>query len=117
MARSSTSDEAGLPDWVKYIVALALLAVIAYFSFKACVGETRSQSIELMCSNPDCDYTRETRLQVGETLPLECPKCGKATVVPGFKCPDCGMLNTWNEDRGEAPPTPCTKCGRQVYHE
>jgi len=96
-------------------IALAVGASL-YFGYRAWSRDSRSHRVALMCMTEGCDYQREESLQVGETLPLKCPKCGKMSVVPSFTCPNCGTPNVWNEDRGLKPPTKCTKCGKENYH-
>jgi len=101
---------------VAYGIICAVVAVAGYMVYTAWAGSGSSRPVAMMCMTPDCGYTRSERLQVGETFPAPCPRCGKNSLVPAFVCKECGTVNVWNEDRGLSPPTRCTKCGREVYH-
>jgi len=95
---------------------LLVMAVAGYLAYAAWANSDGPQDVTLMCTTPGCAYQRERPLHLGEALPLTCPKCGKRSVAPAFRCPKCGTPNLWNEDRGMAPPTKCTTCGHEVRH-
>ena len=110
-------DEGGhLRSFVPWTGIVVSLAVASFYAYRAWTRDSGPHSVAMMCMTPGCDYRRSESLQVGETLPLECPKCGKKSVVPSFSCPACGAANVWNEDRGLKPPTKCTQCGKESYH-
>jgi len=118
-ATSSSSAQDG-PDRRKLVAGVLIGAIVligAYFAWTALSSRSRPQDVAMLCSNPKCAYTRAEALQVGETLPMTCPKCGQRTLMAAFRCPQCGTPNIWNENRNALPPTKCRKCGRENYHD
>jgi len=98
-------------------VSGAVVLIGGYFAWAAWSGRSRPQDVAMLCSNPKCGYTRAQPLQVGESLPMPCPKCGQQTLMAAFRCPKCGTPNIWNENRNALPPTKCRKCGHENYHD
>ncbi len=108
-------EDGGLRSYVPWgLIGLALL-IGGYYAYATWTRDSQTHDVAMMCATTGCSYEREETLQVGEILPIQCPKCGKKSVVPSFKC-KCGTSNVWNEDRGLKPPTKCTKCGKEYYH-
>ncbi|HOW17548.1 MAG TPA: hypothetical protein PLC79_00815 [Phycisphaerae bacterium] len=63
-----------------------------------------------------CGYECVRRPTPGEPTVAVCPKCGKQTLAPAFRCKKCKTLVVLNEYRGGTPPTKCPKCGTEVRH-
>jgi len=101
---------------LKWAAVLAGLGIVAVAIWVIWSRASTTQPVVMMCMTPGCGYQRQRALQVGETFPLVCPRCGKKSVAPAFRCPKCGTPNVWNEDRGLKPPTRCTKCGEEIRH-
>jgi len=110
----TSPDRGKLVVWA--VIGVAVLA-LAYFAWGAWSSRSRAQDVAMLCSNPKCGYTRAEPLQVGESLPMTCPRCGQRTLMAAFRCPKCGTPNIWNENRNALPPTKCRKCGRENYHD
>ena len=109
-------DGGGVKPWVTYAVIGIAVFIGGYFVYGAWTKGDRPNTVTLMCSTKGCGYTRAEALQVGETLPLKCPKCGKDTVVVAYRCPDCKTPVILNEEIGLNPPARCPKCGAEVWH-
>lgn len=109
-------DEGGIPPWVKHaVIAIAVIGG-GYLVYAAWRSGDQPLKATLMCSTPGCGYVRSEASQVGEVLPVKCPKCGQNSLLPAFNCPKCKTVNIWNENRGLPPPTKCSKCGQEVRH-
>ncbi len=89
--------------------AVVLVFAISYY-IRTAGGEPQVVSPSKCYS---CGYIGYQKLKVGESMP-PCPKCGKATYCPAFKCPKCGNLEVLNEYRGLEGPTKCSKCGTEI---
>lgn len=110
------NEDGRLRSYVPWTILVLALAFASMWVYRVWTRDSGSHAVAMMCKTPGCSFTRAEKLQVGETLPLECPKCGNKSVVPSFACKACGTPNVWNEDRGLKPPTKCTKCGKEHYH-
>ena len=62
--------------WIMPVVTVVVLLIATYLVYRAWVTGGIVNEVALMCLDENCGYTRETQLQVGETLPLKCPNCG-----------------------------------------
>jgi hypothetical protein len=102
--------------WLTYGVLVTAIIVASIFIYRHWTRNSSNAPVAMMCMTPGCSYMRSESLSVGDTVPMECPKCNKKSVVPAFKCRRCGTLNIYNEYRGLKPPTKCTKCGKEAYH-
>ena len=108
------NEDGGVKPWVTYgLVALAIFAG-AYFVRAAWTKSDRPNDIGLLCITSGCGYNDSRLLEIGESVPLKCPKCGKASVYATVNCPKCRTPNVWNVDRGLKGPTKCTKCGTEI---
>ncbi|NLX22905.1 MAG: hypothetical protein GXY55_14730 [Phycisphaerae bacterium] len=110
------NDDGSVKPAFTYTILVVSVLVAGFLAYRIWTAGDAVNERTMMCITPGCDYTRDRALQLGETLPALCPKCGKKSVVATFKCPHCGQPNVWNEDRGLKPPTKCTKCGKERWH-
>lgn len=70
-----------------------------------------------MCVAEGCGFQEARGLTVGESLPLQCPKCGQKTLYVSNACSRCGTANVMKEVQGLAGPTQCSQCGAEIRHE
>jgi hypothetical protein len=99
------------------VVVLVLVfssAALGYYLWKSDLGGGIPQ-MESPNKCYSCGYMASRKLEVGISN-TTCPKCGKETFLPAYKCKKCGNLEVLNEDRGLKPPTKCTKCGGEIRH-
>jgi predicted RNA-binding Zn-ribbon protein involved in translation (DUF1610 family) len=98
------------------LVLVVSCSALGYYIWKGGVdlggGEPQIDSPHKCCS---CGHIGSVKLEIGQPAPV-CPKCGKATYYPAFRCKNCGALEVLNEYRGLKPPTKCPKCGREMRY-
>jgi len=105
-----TSDDGSVRPWVTYGATGLVILVVVYIAYAAWMSSGASQEITMMCMTEGCGYKTSRPLKLGERLPAKCPRCGKNSLVPAFKCRKCGEPLILNQDRGLPPPTICPNC-------
>ncbi len=108
-------DDGGIlqPPAAHLLVALAVLA-LGIFAYRAWTADTRPTEGTWICW--ECGSTVTVDPRDVDSLPAECPKCGKGSLVPAFSCPSCRAPVALNEYRGLNPPTKCPNCGSEVWY-
>lgn len=96
------------------VVVVVIVSVVA--SGRQADKKVEAAPTSFACATPDCGFVELRPLQVDETLPLKCPKCGNQTLYVSRKCPTCETAVIMDEDRGQPGPTKCPKCGNEVRH-
>lgn len=102
-------------------VALVITGVVAGIQFLG--GGANAAKGEAACGYADCDWTGSFSLKPGDTYPLKCGKCGRASVFVTSTCKKCGNLQVLNEllrqlaGREDLPRrTECEQCGGPIVH-
>ncbi len=103
-----------IPAVPTVLILVGILAVLGYFFYRG-GGEPQIDS-PVKCWS--CEFTEFRKARIGEATVGKCPKCGKETLAPAWRCPnpECGELVVSNEYRNLPPPTKCPKCGTEVRH-
>jgi predicted Zn-ribbon and HTH transcriptional regulator len=78
------------------------------------LGRPRQLAPNLMCVTAGCGYQANRSLQIGEILPLTCPRCGRRSVYGTHVCRQCGTAVVLKRQQGINAPTYCPQCGREV---
>ncbi len=109
-------DDGTVRPAVTYAVIGLVVVVGGWFAWRAFTSDSGPLERGLKCTDDSCGYAVKRELKVGESIPANCPQCGKPTLVPTRPCPNCGTPVILNDYRGLAPPTKCPKCGQEVWH-
>lgn len=120
------SDGSGSPagaskrsNW-RLLIAGAVLAggLSGYVVWHAWAkGQPEALKSTFACVTQGCGFQEVRGMSIGESLPLQCPKCGQKTLFVSNACPRCGTPNVMNEVQGLAGPTKCSQCGAEIRHE
>ena len=108
------SNNQAARNWLTRTCIVVVILSCGYMVYAALRTDVASRSIAMMC--PACGYTDEHSLSLGDTIPMTCPRCGKQTLYPAFRCKTCGAINIWNEYLGKQPPTFCVECNQKHVH-
>jgi predicted RNA-binding Zn-ribbon protein involved in translation (DUF1610 family) len=101
------------------LIAVGLLAAVAggYMVWDARGKEDPTAlKSKFACVTQGCSFEEARPLKVGESMPLQCPRCGKNSLYVSHTCPQCGQPNVMNETRGLTGPTQCSRCGTEIRH-
>jgi DNA-directed RNA polymerase subunit RPC12/RpoP len=74
---------------IKLAVAVVVLVIAGFFGFRTYGGKSlASLSAERVykCVEPGCGHLFEHTIQIGDTEPLVCPKCGKSSAWKTEAC-------------------------------
>jgi Zn finger protein HypA/HybF involved in hydrogenase expression len=101
------------------IVGAVLVAGVSGFLVWNTLAKEQPPAIKssFTCVTEGCGFHEARVLTVGETLPLQCPKCGKNSLYVSHTCPQCRTLNVMNEVQGLPGTTKCSQCGAEIRHE
>ncbi len=110
------NDEDQFRPAVSYAVVGLAILLCGYYVYAKWNGSDQAVETNLKCSTSGCAYISERPLQVGEKIPLQCPKCDQRAVYPALPCPKCGTPNVLNQYLGKKPPTKCSKCGTELRY-
>jgi len=97
-----------------YGLIAILILVGAYFAYRAWRSGDQPLSVTMACWSERCGYARTNPPELGEVIPAICPKCGKQTLAPAYRCAKCGTINVWNTYRNLNVPDKCSKCGQEA---
>ena len=114
---STQPNSGGVPSafrWVLVVVGALAVGGAVYYAWTRSGDPPLTAS--LICVTDGCGYTDSRSLEIGETLPGKCPKCGKDSVFSAFLCPKCKTPNVMNADRGLPGATKCSKCQSEIHH-
>lgn len=96
------------------VAGVMLLA--GWFVYSAWAGLGGQFDSELICITEDCGYSESRKLQVGESFPANCPRCGNRSVYPALKCPQCGKPHVHPVMLGKPGCITCSQCGTEFRH-
>lgn len=114
---SAKSPSGGPRRIAVLVVSLLAIGVTGYMVWDAMAKQdTQLVKAELMCSIPECGFSEVRPLKLGETLPAQCPKCGKQSMYTSMACPNCKTPNVLLQDQGLPGPTKCSRCGTELKY-
>ena len=109
------------PVLLGVVIALGLVGGAAAYQYLA--GGTVASKSEAACGYDDCDWTGRFSLKPGDSYPLTCEKCGRASVFSIATCKQCGNQQVLNEllrnflGRDDLPRrTKCKNCDGPIVH-
>ncbi|HOW70952.1 MAG TPA: hypothetical protein PKY77_10155 [Phycisphaerae bacterium] len=111
-----TTEDGALKPGLRYGLITVLVLGGVYLAYRALHAGSEPMVVSMACWTPGCGYTRSDVPQVGELVPGVCPKCGKTSVAPAYRCRACGTVNVWNTYRQLDTPDKCSKCGREARY-
>lgn len=111
-----TTEDGAVKPGVLYGLIAVLVLGGGYLGYRWLHAGSESMVVNMACWTTGCGYTRSDVPQVGELVPGVCPKCGKTSVAPAYRCRGCGTVNVWNTYRNPGVPDKCSKCGREAKY-
>lgn len=106
-------DGSARPAAAGSLVAVVVL-LAGWFVYSAWAGMGGQLDSKLLCITEDCGYSDSRKLQVGESFPATCPRCGNRSVYPALKCPQCGKPHVPPVMLGKSGSTTCFQCGTEI---
>ena len=115
------ADMKAKPILLGVLISFGIVGIVAgamYFS-----GGANASKGDAACGYSDCDWTGRFSLKPGDAYPLECAKCGRASVLVTSTCKKCGNQQVLNELLRQLPGredlprrTECEQCGGPIVH-
>jgi hypothetical protein len=106
-------------------VVIALLAVGGFAGYQYFFGNPGGKAtFNARCAYNECGWTGNATVGLGSPYPLQCPRCGKNSVLHTATCKKCGNKQILVELLAQhipgneklMQPTICEKCGGPIRH-
>ena len=104
-------------------VTAALVITGAIVGIQFLRGGANAAKGDAACGYADCDWTGDFSVKPGDSYPLKCAKCGRASVFVISTCKKCGNQQILNEllrqlaGREDLPRrTECEQGGGPIVH-
>lgn len=105
-------------------VALALLGVGGVAAYQYFFPGRQTAAFNALCAYKECGWSGSAKAGLGSPYPLQCPRCGKRSVLHTATCKKCGNKQILVELLSQhipgneqlKSPTICEKCGGPIRH-